>query len=269
MHDCPLPYAPLPLGHCLNAARPRLGVRRGPRRRSCCRTRRPGGSGSLKGAARAPSCVGAVVVAPRSGSSVAEVVSEPVRAPTRTRVAGVVSLSRGARTRRGEVVPRPMPWEGRGVLPCWGASCGVRRLRSGPQSVPCPSRARPAPGGLALPGGRAEHSDATHPPCLCLAPCQSPSPTSHWAWWHPAVRVVPAWVAAVGFREARAPASGASNPTKACRRRLPASARPSLPLPAAPDARRSASFIRQEAGRQETDTRRSPWGTVPSGPSSH
>ena len=44
------------------------------------------------------------------------------------------------------------------------------------------------------------------------------------------------WVAAVGHRDARAPASVPSTPTRACRRRRPASARASLPLSAAPDA---------------------------------
>ena len=105
-------------------------------------------------------------------------------------------------------------------------------------AAPCPSRTRPGTGGSTRPVGRPGHGGATHTPPLSLAPCQPLSPTTQRVWRPPAARVVPAWVAEVGHWEARAPASGASNPTKACRRRLPASARPSLPLPAAPDAQR-------------------------------
>ena len=154
-----------PLGSAAPPALPSLGVRPGPLRRSCCRTYRPVGLCSLGGAARALSCVGAVVVAPGPSS----------------RVAGVACLSPGARARRGQVVPRPVPWEG-AVCPALrgrpvGSGCGGR----GQPSVPCSSRARPAPG--------ASRCQAVGPgmvmpralPCWCLALCPSPSPKSRWA----------------------------------------------------------------------------------------
>ena len=125
-----------------------------------------------------------------------------------------------------------------GSSPAWGRASGAGCRGRGRQPHRVPSSTRPATGGSARPAGRAGHGDATRPPPLSLAPRQPPSLTTHRVWRHPTARMVPAWVAAVGHREARVPASGASNPTKACRRRLPASARASLPLSAAPDARR-------------------------------
>ena len=57
----------------------------------------------------------------------------------------------------------------------------------------------------------------------------------------PAARVVPRGWRRSGTGTPGAPRPVPSHPTKACRRRRPVSARASLPLPAAPDARRSAS----------------------------
>jgi len=171
-------------------------------------------------------------------SSVVWCVPWPVLAPTRTCGAGVTSPSAGGRSPRGRVAAPPAPWVGRRVVPDVKARSRVRLPWAGLPAVPCPSRTRPGTGGSTRPVGRPGHGGATRAPPLSLAPCQPLSPTTQRVWRPPAARVVPAWVAAVGHREARAPASGASHPTKACRRRLPASARPSLPLAAAPDAQR-------------------------------
>ena len=155
----------------------------------------------------------------------------------------------------GAVVVAPAPaaaWLVACTGPCWR-----RRARVGPASRPRRGGALQSPAAVGGAASRAvsqphqarhgrQHAPGrssrarwghAHSP-LSLAPCQPLSPTTQRVWRPPAARVVPAWVAEVGHWEARAPASGASNPTKACRRRLPASARPSLPLPAAPDAQR-------------------------------
>ena len=176
----------------------------------------------------------------------------PVLAPTRTCGAGVTSPSAGGRSPRGRVAAPPAPWVGRRVVPDVKARSRVRLPWAGLPAVPCPSRTRPGTGGSTRPVGRPGHGGATRAPPLSLAPCQPLSPTTQRVWRPPAARVVPAWVAAVGHREARAPASGASHPTKACRRRLPASARPSLPLAAAPDAQRSASMEKMKVGTRLT-----------------
>ena len=74
--------------------------------------------------------------------------------------------------------------------------------------------ARHTTGGIALPGRRAGHGGVRRPPSLCQVPCQRPSPAVSRAWWHPAAQGVPRWVAAVGHRDGRVPASVPSNPTK-------------------------------------------------------
>ena len=106
---------------------------------------------------------------------------------------------------------------------------GERRvLRHGLLSVCCPVWGRAAGsgggawgrrqrqahhGGRGLAGRRAEHGGVRRPPSLCQVPCQRPSPAVSRAWWHPAAQVVPRWVAAVGHREGRVPASVPSHPT--------------------------------------------------------
>ena len=145
------------------------------------------------------------------------------RAPMCTWGAGGAALAPGAPSRRGRGALRPWPWARWGVLPAVGVCGGVRRPQSGQPSVP---------------GSRARPRGATGLLLRCPSPCAPRALQGHRAWRHPAPRVGHAEVAAVGREEARAPASGTSTPTKACRRRLPASARASLPLPAAPDALR-------------------------------
>ena len=91
-------------------------------------------------------------------------------------------------------------------------------------------------GGSALPGRRAGHGGVRRAPSLCQVPCPRPSPTVFRAWWPPVAQVVPRWVAAVGHRAGKVPASVLSNPTRACRRPPTASAPASLRLLAAPEA---------------------------------
>ena len=91
------------------------------------------------------------------------------------------------------------------------------------------SQQRPARPGASHAAGRSSRARGRHVGCpLGRSPCQPTSPKAHQA--------VHAWVAAVGPRAGRAPASVPSTPTRACRRPLPASAPTSLRLPAAPEA---------------------------------
>ena len=91
-------------------------------------------------------------------------------------------------------------------------------------------------GGITLPGRRVGHGGVTRSPSVCQVPCPRPSHTVSRVEWPPAAQGVPTWVAAVGHREGRVPASVPSNPTRACRRPPTASAPSSLRLLAAPEA---------------------------------
>ena len=117
-----------------------------------------------------------------------------------------------------------------------GACCGVRWQWSAQQAALCPRSVRHASGGHRAAGRSCRARWVSHPPPRCLVRRQPPSPKAHRMVRHPAARVVPAWGAAVGHREARAPASVPSHPTRACRRRRIASAPTSLRLLAAPEA---------------------------------
>ena len=110
----------------------------------------------------------------------------------------------GVRSRPGHVAPCPAPGEGRRLLRSVGAFCGVRRWQGSAAVRVVPQQGQAS-------AGR-----------------------------HPTARGAPAGVAAVGHREARAPASVASHPTRVCRRRPTASARASLRLLGAPETWRSA-----------------------------
>jgi len=220
------------------ATRRRPDGRHAPSRQACGHPCWPVVPSALVGTV--PACGWGRGGGPGPCSSVAGGVHWPVLAPTRTWGAGVTSPSAGGRLPRGRLATPPAPWLGRRVVPDVEARARVRLPWAGRPAAPCPSRTRPSTGGSPRPLGRPGPGGARRAPPLSLAPCQPRSPKTQRVWRRPTARVVPAWVAEVGHREARAPASGASHPTKACRRRLPASARPSLPLVAAPDARRSA-----------------------------
>ena len=160
--------------------------------------------------------------------------------------------------------------------PWWGGGRPLRRagLSSGPQApaaawgvscarprwLPCLRRGRGVVGwcrGLrqAGPASAALWQDVRLAPvavggaahCRAVVPCGPPPG----AWCRVSDPLVSAlgpggiwrpgwcrrrWVAAVGPRDARAPASVLSTPTRACRRRWLASAPASLRLPTAPDA---------------------------------
>ena len=172
------------------------------------------------------------------GSRMAGGVRWPALVLMRLCVAGVTSPSAGGRSPRGRwPLLLRHGWVGMSS-PMWRLAPG-----SGCREWGCPPRRvsvapGPATGGSTRPIGRAGPGNATRPSPLSLAPRHPPSLTTHRVWRPPAARVAPAGVAAGGHREARTPASGASTPTKACRRRETASARASLQLFPAPDARR-------------------------------
>jgi len=230
MHRVPWSIAATP-------ARLRPPGRRGLRPSSCCDPGRPMVPCTLVGAAWAPSCVRGRRGSPR--------LRQPrggcrALAPTRLPGSSMASPAPGARMQRGRghrVLHQRMsasPVRRRGVL--LGPVAAVGAAGS---AVPQQHQAR---------SRGASRCRAVVPGTVGLTP-STPVPGAasatithgHRMVRHPAARVVPAWGTAVGHREARAPASVPSNPTRACRRRRIASAPASLRLLAAPDPWRSAS----------------------------
>jgi len=156
----------------------------------------PEGPVHAGGAVWAPSGVRGRCGGLSPGSGVAGGVSEPALAPPRTRVAGAASPSPGARARWVE-------WHR--VLRQGSSASTV--LRRGVRRCPAV-----AVGGLPAAPGPGTVAPSPLPRCPWL--WQPPSPKAHRAWRPAAARVVPAWGAAVGRREARAPASVPSPPTR-------------------------------------------------------
>ena len=188
------------------SACPRPGVRRGPRRGSGGHPCRPLTPCVLVGAARARAGVRGRRGGPGSGRRVAGGGSTPVLAPRRLPVAGGASPRPGARSRPG----RGGAW-----------SCAMRGLTSsalragglrGPAAGRAAGRAVPPQGQASNGGhgaaGRASTARWYHAPST-PGPCAAAVAMVHG----------PPGRAAVGHREARAPASVSSHPTRVCRRR--------------------------------------------------
>src|SRR5712691_7414013 len=219
------------------SAYPRPGVRRDPLRWSGGHPCRPLTPCALVGRLGHSQVCEAVVVTPGSGSGVAGGGSTPVLAPRRMSVAGVAAPPPGARSRHGHVAP----------LSCAMRGVASPALRGGFLLGPAAGRAarqRRAPAGPGKRRGASGCRAVVHGPPGGAASCGEGAP---------------AGVASVGHREARAPASVSSNPTRVCRRRRTASARASLPLFAAPDAQRSAPTAeapQREGGIYATRLRR-------------
>ena len=217
-------------------AGPRPGVRRGLRRWSGGHLCRPLTPCTLVGVARARAGVWG-----RRGSPQAPAVvrlgggARPCWLHGACR--GLVSRPRHQGHGRGMGAWRRVLHHERGGVSCiaWGLSAGSGGGGQGRRQRRAPAGPGTRRGGLVLSGGRSRHGGATRPPLRGPAPRQVPWSPAHRAWRQPAARAAPAGTAAGGHREARAPASVSSHPTRVCRRRETASARASLRLFPAPE----------------------------------
>ena len=205
MHDRPRPHGAFSSAHSRSASLTQASLRPGPRLR------------------------GAVVVPQVSAAAWRGVCPGPCWLQ-RARVGPAARISMGGGEGAAEsalactmgLSTRPGLW--RGVQWWLVTTVGAADRARSPQRQAHPGR----PCGA---GGRCQAQGSSTPPSRPRRRGRRhlPRPTGRGG------RVGRTWLAAIGHREARAPASVPSNPTRVCRRRRTASARASLPLFAAPE----------------------------------